>query len=112
MKKRSKEEMAEYQRVRRGKVVTPSCNTDVTPAKCNTLNVTPVTPCSGCLEYKLEIKKLSAKIVLLEAENHQLKPDTPIKNPRYDKYATTTISPNTVSTPKYRLGMCRSIVQL
>ena len=82
MKKRSKEEMREYMRIRRDvtplvtpveKVVTPGVN--VTPISVTPVQnvVTPVTPCNTCLGYEKEIKKLQkklqAKVVLLEAEN-------------------------------------------
>ncbi len=65
MKVRTKEEMREYQRRRRGSVtpvVTPFFVTPVTP-----INVTPdVTPCLGCLERDLQIKKLTMRVAFLE----------------------------------------------
>jgi hypothetical protein len=69
MKLRSKEEMREYQRLRRKKTVTPF----VTPPD----NVTPVTPkavtpcntvCMGCKDRDTKIFILRGRVELLEKE--------------------------------------------
>ena len=60
MKKRTKEEMAAYQKARRHAM---------TPKKCNTPDVTPVSvPCPNCAALSLEVKTLLAKVAQLEAQ--------------------------------------------
>jgi hypothetical protein len=60
MKKRTKEEMAAYQKARRHAM---------TPKKCNTPDVTPVSvPCPDCAALSLEVKALLAKVALLQAQ--------------------------------------------
>ena len=73
MKKRTKEEQAEYMRgyrLKRSALVTPSGNTCVTPIK---KDVAPplVSPCNVCPVLQEEIKQLRAKIVLPEKVIHR-----------------------------------------
>jgi hypothetical protein len=115
MRKRTREEMAEYQRVRRAKLrVTPVTPRAVTPqvtpvnvTPSNTLSVTPVTPCKVCQEREKRIKELEeivqcdgcafcrdmeikngilrGKIVSLEKEL-KLRPPLPVKLPSVYKF--------------------------
>jgi hypothetical protein len=98
MKKRTKGEMAEYQRIRRANkgssvshlvtpplsvlVVTPVTD-NVTPIKSVTPSPNLVKPCNGCLERDLQIKKLMVRVAFLERSMERYADiDTRIKNPK------------------------------
>ena len=75
MKVRTKEEMTLYRRELRArkKLVTPSLSVTksvtpsvVTPIKSVTPEPDVVTPCAGCLEKELQIKKLTVRVAFLE----------------------------------------------
>ncbi len=79
MKKRTKEEMATYQKFRRAALkgvtltVTPGTFSGVTsplepvtPARNVIVTSNIVTPCSECLDRDLQIKKLTVRVAFLE----------------------------------------------
>ena len=75
MKKRTIEEMAAYQKARRHAM---------TPKKCNTPDVTPVSvPCPDCAALSLEVKTLLAKVAQLEAQVKGKAPDDALLYQRY-----------------------------
>jgi hypothetical protein len=59
MKRRTKAEMAAYQKQRRHAMTLKKCNTPVTPFSV---------PCPDCAALSLEVKTLLAKIAQLEAQ--------------------------------------------
>lgn len=59
MKRRTKEEMAAYQKARRHAMKTAACNNPITPVGV---------PCPDCAALSLEVKTLLAKVAQLEAQ--------------------------------------------
>ena len=79
MKRRTKEEMAAYQRERRKKMRNTSVTPFIVTPKVTPVEVTPVTPCQGCSDRDMANRILRAKLLAAERQVELLKRDIPKK---------------------------------
>jgi hypothetical protein len=96
MKRRTKEEMAAYQKARRHAMKT-ECHTPVTPV---------CVPCPNCAALSLEVKTLLAKVAQLEA---QLKGKAPDDVSSYQRVVADKLARISTYSTGHTIGTARTI---